>query len=556
MVSVSRCTTISVLATRSAIASSSRGRRRRHHHRTSIVKMSTRVEEGRGGKADDATYERLKEKLAEIDCLSSLAGLAGWDELTMMPSGEHAAKLRSKASAVLAGVIHQKSIDEELGALIATARPTGAKDVANVKRAKEEYERSAKIPADMAKKAAELQSEGYQTWVKARTAKDFKTFSPILKEWVDLVKARCELIKPGEDAFNTSLDEYERGMTAERLDEIFPVVKMCVVDLIKRVYEKESPVALKKGENVVSGGTFDVETQAKLSKEIALKLGFDLEKGRLDVSVHPFTGGCGPGDVRMTTRYKENDLSEGLTGTIHETGHALYEQGRNVTEYANQPVSRAHSMGVHESQSLLWERMVALSPSFSTFLLPELKKSFPKEFESVTEAQLHASLNVVRNPSVIRVEADELTYPLHILLRTELEIGLMRGEIAIDDLPKLWNEKMKQYLDVDIEDDSRGVLQDVHWSSGAFGYFPTYLLGAMYACQIYEAAKKALPTLEGDIAKGTFAPLREWLRVNVHDRGSECDSADDLLVLVTGKPLDAEAFTTYLTEKYTKLYDL
>ena len=308
----------------------------------------------------------------------------------------------------------------------------------------------------MAKKAAELQSEGYQTWVKARTAKDFNAFSPILKEWVDLVKARCELIKPGEDAFNTSLDEYERGMTAERLDEIFPVVKTCVVDLIKRVYEKESPVSLKKGENVVSGGTFDVETQAKLSKEIALKLGFDLEKGRLDVSVHPFTGRCGPGDVRMTTRYKENDLSEGLTGTIHETGHALYEQGRNVTEYANQPVSRAHSMGVHESQSLLWERMVALSPPFSTFLLPELKKSFPKEFESVTEAQLHASLNVVRNPSVIRVEADELTYPLHILLRTELEIGLMRGEIAIDDLPKLWNEKMKQYLDVDIEDDSRG----------------------------------------------------------------------------------------------------
>jgi carboxypeptidase Taq len=505
---------------------------------------------------EETTYSQLKEKLAEIDCLSSLQGLAGWDELTMMPSGEHAALLRSKASAVLAGVIHQKSIDSELGKLIANSQPSRPKDIANVKRAKEEYERSAKIPSDMAKKAAELQSEGYQIWVKARTAKDFQTFSPILKEWVDLVKRRCELIKPGEDAFNTSLDEYERGMTAERLNEIFPVVKTCVVDLIQKVYAKESPVALKKGENVVSNGTFDVDTQAKLSKEIALKLGFDLEKGRLDVSVHPFTGGCGPGDVRMTTRYKENDLSEGLTGTIHETGHALYEQGRNVTEYANQPVSRAHSMGVHESQSLLWERMVALSPSFSTFLLPELKKSFPKEFENVTEAQLHASLNVVRNPSVIRVEADELTYPLHILLRTELEIGLMRGEIAVDDLPKLWNEKMKQYLNVDIEDDSRGVLQDVHWSSGAFGYFPTYLLGAMYACQIFEAAKKALPTLEDDIAKGTFAPLREWLRVNVHDRGSECDSADDLLVLVTGKPLDAEAFTKYLTEKYTKLYNL
>jgi carboxypeptidase Taq len=513
-----------------------------------------------GTESSASAYDLLRLKLEEIDCLESLSGLAGWDELTMMPKGTEAQRLRAKASSALAGVIHEKRTAKELGELIDLSAQivTGndsKKDFANVKRAKEDYVRATKIPSRMAKRQATLASEGYQVWAKAREENDFRSFAPVLKDWVELVKERCELIRPGEDAFNTSLDEYERGMTKERLDEIFPVVKTCVVDLIKKVYEKEKPVALEIGENVL-GGKFSTDTQAKLSQEIALKLGFDLDCGRLDVSVHPFTGGCGPGDVRMTTRYKENDLSEGLTGTIHETGHALYEQGRNVKEYANQPVSRAHSMGVHESQSLLWERMVALSPSFATFLLPELKREFPKEFEGVTEAQLHASFNIVKNPSVIRVEADELTYPLHILLRTELEIGLMRGSIDVDDLPKLWNEKMKSYLNVDVEDDTRGVLQDVHWSSGAFGYFPTYLLGAMYACQIYETAKKALPTLEHDIAIGKFAPLREWLRVEVHDRGSEFDSADELLMKVTGKPLDADAFTSYLTTKYTKLYGL
>jgi len=503
-----------------------------------------------------STYEKLKEKLAEIDHLESLSGLAGWDELVFMPESPDAAELRSKAKAALAGVIHEKKTSKELGELIEKAAPAAEKDAANVKRAREDYVRETAIPPEMVKRAAELSSKGYQSWVKSRAENDFESFAPVLEEWVELVKERCELIKPGEDTYNTSLDEYERGMTADRVNEVFQEVKQCVVPLIQKVQAKKCPVALNSETDNVMQGAFDVDIQAKMSREIALKLGFDLTKGRLDVSVHPFTGGCGPSDVRMTTRYKENDLQEGLTGTIHETGHALYEQGRDTAEFASQPVSRAHSMGIHESQSLLWERMVALSPAFQTFLLSELNKFFPDKFEHVSEEELYASMNIVRSQSIIRVEADELTYPLHILLRTELELALIRGEIQVCDLPKLWNQKMKEYLNVDIDTDTKGVLQDVHWSMGAFGYFPTYLLGAIYACQIYDAAKRSLPSLDEDISFGKFSDLREWLRVNVHQRGSECDTADDLLLKVTGKPLNSEAFTAYLTEKYTKLYSL
>ena len=523
--------------------------------RTATKTMATTKRDG---------YEGLKTKLEELSHLEHLAGLAGWDELTMMPSGEGAARARGAAQATLAGVIHERATSEELGRLLRDAVKeaesggalTNGKDRANVKRAMEAYEKATRIPGEMAKKQAELGSRGYQVWAKAREGSDYSAFSPVLAEWVALVRQRCELVKPGTKTYDASMDDYERGLTTERLNEIFGVVREGVVPLIEKVYAKKTPMALEKsGAKNPLLGEFDIEKQAELAKRVALALGFDLTKGRLDVSVHPFTGGCGPNDVRMTTRYKSTDLAESLTGCIHETGHALYEQGRSA-EYIGQPVSEAHGMGVHESQSLLWERMVGLSEPFMHYLLGELKTSFPEEFEDVTPELLYAGFNTVKNPSVIRVEADEVTYPLHVILRTELEMGLLDGSIKVEQLPQLWNEKMKAYLGVDIEKDSEGVLQDVHWSSGAFGYFPTYLIGAILACNIFNAAKRSIDSLEDKIQRGEFSELREWLRVNVHERGSECDSADELMMLVTGKPLDADEFVAYLQDKYAKLYGL
>lgn len=528
----------------------------------SRASLAPRRRRARAMATREASYDALKRELATLNDLRSLEGLAGWDELVMMPSGDGAANARARAMATLAGVIHDKATSKALGALIEACdgTPRGkdgtlrGKDGANVRRAKESYAKATAIPSEMAKKRAELGSRGYQTWVKARESGEYGAFAPVLEEWVALTKARCELIAPGADAYDVALDDYERGMTSARLREIFTVVREGVVPLIEKVYAKDGPKALRGRANPLSG-TFDVDKQAELARDVAVALGFDLTKGRLDVSVHPFTGGCGPDDVRMTTRYKADDLLEGLSGCVHEAGHSAYEQGRSI-DYRGQPVSEAHSMGVHESQSLLWERMVALSEPFAYFLLPKLQSTFPGRFDGVTEEALYAGYNVVKKPSVIRVESDEVTYPMHVILRTELEMDLLSGKITVHDLPKLWNAKMKEYLNVDIENDKQGVLQDVHWGSGAIGYFPTYIIGQILACQIFNAAKRSIDDLDGQIKRGEFAQLLAWLRVNVHERGSECDSVDELMMKVTGKPLDAAEFVTYLTEKYTKLYDL
>ena len=505
----------------------------------------------------DSAYARLRERLREIADLRSLEGLAGWDELVMMPSGDDAATTRARAMASLAGAIHEKATSASLGELLERVEEEGieeGRDAANARRAREAFDKATAIPAAMAKRKAALGSRGYQVWVKARESGEFSAFAPVLEEWVTLTREVCELTRPGGDVYDTALDDYERGMTGTRLREIFDVVREGVVPLIEKIYAKSGPKALEGRANPLAG-EFDVDAQSALAKSVAVKLGFDLTKGRLDVSVHPFTGGCGPADVRMTTRYKSDDLLEGLSGCIHETGHSLYEMGRSA-EYAGEPVSEAHSMGVHESQSLLWERMVGLSEPFSHFLLGELRSTFPGRFDDATPETLYAGYNVVKKPSVIRVESDEVTYPLHVILRTELEMDLLAGKISVNDLPKLWNAKMKEYLNVDIENDKQGVLQDVHWSGGAIGYFPTYIIGQILACQIFNAAKRSIDGLDEKIKRGEFEELLAWLRVNVHERGSECDSVDELMVKVTGKPLDAHEFVAYLVDKYTKIYDL
>jgi len=496
-------------------------------------------------------YEKICEKLKELNSLEGISGLLGWDEMVMMPPG--AANSRGAQKSALAGVLYDKSTDPELGELLGKLQQQqeGLDPVAAavVRDASKSYKRATAIPKALAQRIARLETDAYHAWVEARKASDFSKFAPFLKEWVEVNQQKAAYIDPDSPVYDVLLDDYEKNMTAARLDEVFVKVREGLVPLIAALRNEGTAP-----HDSWLKGKYNTDKQAELCKQVALDIGFDLDNGRLDVSVHPFTGGAHPTDVRMTTRFKEEDLTEGLTGAIHETGHALYEQGRNL-EWDGLPVNKALSMGVHESQSLLWERMVGLSGPFMKYLLPKIRAHFP-EFPDRSPEDLYAAVNVMKHPSYIRVESDEVTYPMHIILRYEIERGLLDGSIKVDDVPAVWNAKMKEYLGVTPDNDAQGCLQDVHWSAGLFGYFPTYSLGAMYACQIYKHAATQIPNLEEEIAKGNFKPLKEWLNEKLHKLGSLHPSGDDLMTAVTGGPLDPAVFLGYLKDKYSKLYSL
>jgi len=501
-------------------------------------------------------YSKVTAHLREITALEGINGLIGWDEMVMQPEGASSAKAKQKSA--LAGVLFDKRTSSEYGENLAQLQKM-RDELDDVQQAVldisiKKYRKMTCIPKSMATRIAELETEGYQAWIQSREASDFNVFAPKLKEWVDLSIEKAKLIDSVAPTYDTLLDEFEKGMTGARIDEIFAEVRKGLVPLIKEIKEKGTPPDI----SFLQNKEFDVKKQAAMVESIALDLGFDLKKGRLDVSVHPFTGGSHPSDVRMTTRFKKDDITEGLTGAIHETGHSLYEQGRNSSpEWIDLPVSEALSMGAHESQSLLWERMIALSRPFQDYLLPKLQMSFPDEFShNITADQLYGAINVVKFPSLIRVEADEVTYTMHVILRYEIERALIEGTLKVEDVNKMWNEKMEEYLFTKPDSDLRGSVQDLHWSQGAIGYFPTYSLGAMAAVQIYEAANKDIPSLEDQISRGEFSPLKTWLNENIHSKGSLFPNLDELLVKSTGKPLDPQVFISYLRDKYSKLYKL
>jgi len=497
-------------------------------------------------------FEVLSKRLKEASALEGIGGLLGWDEMTMMPP--QAAASRSAQKAALASVIYAKETDPEIGTLLERIQAAGPADLnefqlATVREAARSYKKATSVTDELVRKESELGSRGYHAWVKARTEKDWSIFAPVLKEWIAARRERAAMIDSSRPVYDVLADDYSASLTAARVTEIFDEVKEGLVPLLSDMLENG-----KAPDNSWLQGEFDTEKQAALCKEVAVALGFDLEKGRLDVSVHPFTGGAHPTDVRMTTRFKPNDIMEGLTGAIHETGHALYEQGRNL-ELDGLPVNAAAGMAIHESQSLLWERMVGLSKPFASYLLPKLQQTFPESFgPERTPEELYGAVNQISRSSKIRVEADEVTYPMHVILRFEIEKALVEGTLEVEDVPKVWNEGMKKYLGVEPADDAEGCLQDLHWSMGAIGYFPTYTIGAMAAVQIFEAAKGELPSLDEDIAAGNFAPLRQWLQKKVHGVGSLYPTADDLLKVVTGKALDPKVFLRYIEGKYRELY--
>jgi carboxypeptidase Taq len=475
----------------------------------------------------------------------------------MMP--EKSATARQNQTAALAGVIQEKKTNPKLGEDIAIllksdfASNESPFDRAILRDAKRDFDLSANKTKQMAMKQAEVEGRGYVVWNKCRKADTWKEYEGILEEIIALKKEIAFATQPNLSPYNAQIALFERGMTTKRIDQIFEDLKKDIEPLIVQIHQVQVKRPYVPPPALLGGDSWNIESQKALCAEIAEAIGFDFSRGRIDVSVHPFTGGPHPTDVRITTRYSSDNWLEGISGTVHEAGHGMYEQGRNAN-YADLPVSKALSMGVHESQSLFWERMIFQSREFWVWATPLFHKHFPHT-RGCTPEDFYRYVNQVK-PGLIRVDADEVTYPMHIILRFELEKDLFSGRIGPSALPEQWAKAMKLGLSVDVPNYSKGVLQDIHWAMGAFGYFPSYTLGAIIAAQLYDSASKDIPDLKGKIRRGEFAPIKEYLRVRIHDVGSLYESPDELLAQATGSLMDPKIFTKYLTTKYSELYDL
>lgn len=494
-------------------------------------------------------YKKLVQKLEETSRLGGVMGILHWDQEVIMPSG--AAESRAKQMGVLAGIMHEKSTDLEIGNLLEKLSKEdsfNSFEQCNINEARRDFEMETKVPKNLVMELAELSSKGHQVWAKARSENRFSDFAPVLTQLIELKKRWAEYVSPELQAYDANIDLYERGTTMAEITPVFEKLKSELIPLIRDIQSSDyNPDAS------FLSGEFPVDKQEALGRRISEEMGFAFDRGRMDVSVHPFCGGSHPTDVRITTRYRTDNFIESLYAVIHETGHGLYEQGR-MKEGRDLPASEALTMGIHESQSLFWERMIAQGPAFCKRFLPLISETFPDNFANISGEQLYEAVNI-SEPSYIRVEADEVTYPMHVILRYEIEKGLFDGSIEIKTLPELWNSKMKEYLGIEPPTDTLGVLQDTHWSGAAFGYFPSYTLGAIYASQFYQTLLKEKPDLEKEIESGNLALIRKWLNQKIHEKGRLL-SVPDLVKEVTGEELNPTVFINYLKNKYRKIYRL
>lgn len=503
-------------------------------------------------------YEELATTLREIALLGSSASLLHWDEQTKMPP--KGGQLRADQVSYLARLCHERFTSPRIGELLAALEESGdlqadadSDAAVNVRETRRSYDRAVKLPARLVEELSRTTVLGQQAWADARRKSHFASFQPWLGKIVDLKREEAQALMsnggPGSrsgNPYDALLDEYERGETAESIRTLFAGLRQPLVELVERVKSssRRPPVDLLKRH-------FPAPAQEILAREASAAVGFDYEAGRLDTSVHPFCSGIGPGDTRMTTRYDEHFFPDAFFGTLHETGHGLYDQGLPGDHFGT-PLSEAVSLGIHESQSRLWENLVGRSRAFWKWFLPRTREVFPQAMEGVTEEAWVAAINSVQ-PSLIRVEADEVTYNLHILLRFELEEAMLRGELLPADLPGAWNERMEKYLGITPPDDARGCLQDIHWSGGGIGYFPTYTLGNLYSAQLFEGARRDLGNLDEQIARGEFAPLLGWLREHIHRHGKRY-APRELVRRATGSEPTSEPLLRHLRAKVEAVY--
>ncbi|MFC1584039.1 carboxypeptidase M32 [Fibrobacterota bacterium] len=494
-------------------------------------------------------YQRFISLVNEIYSIKSAQALLGWDQETMMPP--RGGKSRAESSAVLSKVAQEKYCHPELGELIETlqeAKDLSKEEQANLREVKKDRDKLLKIPARLTQELAMTTSLAQQTWAEAMPKNDTSLFNPWLKKVFDLSRELAECLGYEQCPYDALLDQYEPEATAEEIAVILADLKDKTVPLLQKI--THSPV---EPDRDLLTQSFPVQTQKMFNDMVLRDLGFQLEAGRLDISAHPFTEGICPGDVRLTTRYNEHEVMGSISATVHEGGHGLYEQGFSPVYY-NTPMAEAVSLGIHESQSRLWENQVGRGLPFWKNYFSKLKKVFPEQLAKSFLADFHLALNEVK-PSFIRVGADEVSYNLHIILRFEIEKDLFEGNLKIEDVEEAWNEKMKRLLGLSPDQARNGYLQDVHWSAGLIGYFPAYSLGNLYSAQLFNQARKDIQDLDENIEKGDFYPLREWLRDRVHKHGRRYSPAE-LVEKVTGEPPSSRHFADYITGKYTELYKL
>ena len=521
-------------------------------------------------------YHDLLAHQRETALLSSTGSLLGWDQETMMPPGGLAH--RSDQLSQIAGLVHGRATDPRVGdwlsfcenddELVSDAVQPAA---VNVREWRRRYNRATKLPAELVVEFSQTTSRAKAEWDAAKKHNDFARFAPWLSKIIELSRQQAACYGwdssgdtsgagdsggtsgggSGGEPWDALAEGYEAGMTAAAVAEVFTPLRERLVGLVGRLGEASQQPSNRFNELVLPIGQ-----QEALVREISAAIGFDYLRGRLDISSHPFCSGTHAGDVRLTTRFAEDNFNDALGSTMHETGHGLYEQGLPA-DHMGTPRGSAVGLSIHESQSRLWENQVGRSRAFWSWCFPKLRETFGDAIDGLTEDEVYAACNRVQ-PSLIRVEADEATYNLHIMIRFELERALLKGDLSADELPGAWNEKYREYLGVDVPDDARGCLQDIHWSMGALGYFPTYTLGNLYGAQFFEAATEALggrDAVDALFARGEFGPMLDWLREHIHEPGKTFTSAE-LCERVTGKPLSADPLLRHLESKLLPIYGL
>ncbi len=497
-------------------------------------------------------YEELTAELKRVALLGSCGHVLDWDRETYMPRGgtEH----RANQLSLLAGLGHQWATSQRIGDLLAQAESDELGDAGdvravNVREARRDYDRATKLPQQLVEEITKTTSLAQQAWVDSRKADDFSQFEPWLDKIIKLKREEAGAIGFGDGVpYDALLDEYEPGTTTADVEAAFSPLRDELVQLVAEIRDSgvELPAEILTRE-------YPVESQRRFGLKAATAIGFDFERGRLDETAHPFCSDFGPGDCRLTTRYDVHHFPGAFFGTLHESGHGIYEQGLSGDAFGT-GMGQAVSLGIHESQSRLWENFVGRSRAFWDYFYAEAQSEFSTALSEVPIDQFYAAINDVR-PSLIRVEADEVTYNLHIMLRFEIEQLMISGELDAKDVPGAWNEKFTSFFGITPPSDADGCLQDIHWGAGLFGYFPTYALGNMYAAHFFNAADKELNGLNELFVSGQFQPLKDWLNTNIHARGKQY-SPQELVRKVTGESLSHEPLVQHLRSRFGPLYGL
>jgi carboxypeptidase Taq len=488
-------------------------------------------------------YSALSARLEDLNAIRSAIAMMDWDQQTYMPRG--GADARAEHVGILSRMFHEMFTADETANLLAKAKADDEDQAATLRVVKRDFDLATKIPTDLVAEKSRLAAIGHELWVKARKTNDFKTFAPTLERMFEIARLEAGYLGYKEHIYDALLDQYEEGATAADCRKMYEDLKAPTVDLVRRISEK--PVV----DDSKLYGDWDVQKQKEMTEMLVAAIGFDMNRGRQDVAPHPFCGGWSVGDVRLTIRY-QSYIGSAIFGCLHEAGHGMYEQGSPMA-WDRTPLAGGVSLGLHESQSRTWENVVGRSRPFWKHFLPKLQQTFPA-LNSFDVDSWYRAINKVK-PSLIRVEADEVTYNLHTLIRFEVECDVLTGDLKVMDIPEAWNGKYEEYLGVRPPTDSDGCLQDVHWSQGSIGYFPTYSMGNLLSYQIWDVLAKDLGDVDAMMGRGEFAPILGWLREKIYSKGRKY-TPRDLVMQVTGKPMGAHDYVVGLRKKYDEIYNL